>query len=148
VSVVVNPSSKALVRELKYFDAKELRAPCEEVILGSEIDLLIDDLLVTLRHHRGVGLSAPQIGVLKRVTVIEYDGDQLILINPRMIRHGRDRVTAKEGCLSLPGVFVEVERYRLCEVESLGKKYNVSNFLARIVQHEMDQSRRTSHHRS
>lgn len=132
------PSSKALVRDLKYFDDPELRQQCEDVAVGDDIDLLIDDLLVTLRAYRGAGLAAPQIGVLKRVAVVETDGTQIILVNPRTVRYGRDRVVSQESCLSLPGIFVDVERFRLCEVESLGKKYNLSNWLARTVQHEMD----------
>lgn len=134
----MNPGPKALIRDLKYHEAPELRQPCADVAVGDDVDLLIEDLIVTLRHHKGVGLSANQIGVLKRVAVVEFDGTQIILINPVMLRVGRDRVWSQESCLSLPGVFVDVERFKLCEVESLGKKYNTSNFLARIVQHEMD----------
>lgn len=133
------PSQQALVLPLKYFSAPELHQRSVNVADDDlELGLLIDHLIVTLRHHRGAGLSAPQVGILKRVAVVEMDEAQIILVNPMLVRHGRDKVVAKESCLSLPGVFVDVERFRLCEVESRGKKYNVANWVARCVQHELD----------
>ena len=107
-----------------------------------KIKLLLDDMAQTLYQAEGVGLAAPQVGVSLRVVVIDA-GDGLIeLINPVIIEKSGSE-TASEGCLSIPGIWGEVERFSEVTVEALnrdGKKIRISGkgLLARALQHEID----------
>ena len=93
----------------------------------------------------GIGLAAPQIGVLKRVIIydLEDEGRVVALCNPVVIEYGEDRETDGEGCLSLPGITVEVERAStcICEAQTLkgGKvRIEAEGLHARVLQHEID----------
>lgn len=103
---------------------------------------LLDDMAQTLYKAEGVGLAAPQVGVSSRVVVIDA-GDGLIeLINPVIVEKSGSE-TASEGCLSIPGIWGEVERYAEVTVEALnreGKKIRINGkgLLARAFQHEID----------
>lgn len=84
-------------------------------------------------------------GVLSRVFCMRYDatGNAVVMCNPVIVRHGRDTVTEVEGCLSLPGRRIRVERYRICDVEWYDPngghhKATMRNNDARCVQHEID----------
>lgn len=127
-------------RKLRFADDQCLREICLPVAPGEDVTGLVQDLFYIMRKHRGVGLSAPQIGVNKRVSVVEFEGSAFALVNPEIIRHGRDREVKLERCLSLPLQYrgIPVERWRLIEVSSQGRKHGCSGWLARIVQHEMD----------
>ena len=109
---------------------------------------LIDDLFDTMREYHGVGLAAPQIGISKRVAVVDvtFKDDpraKLVLVNPEIIKKdGRQRGT--EGCLSIPGYYAEVKRHERVVLRALdrnGKRYKVTaenNLLAHAIEHEMD----------
>lgn len=93
----------------------------------------------------GIGLAAPQVGVLKRVIVydLEDDGRPIALCNPRIVEFGEDREVDDEGCLSLPGISVPVERSEtvVCEALSLAGKpvrIEADGLHARVLQHEID----------
>ncbi|SES73805.1 peptide deformylase [Anaerobranca gottschalkii] len=112
--------------------------------INEEIITLLDDMLDTMEDYNGIGLAAPQIGVLKRVIVVKIseEGEAIELINPKIIKSkGQDRDV--EGCLSIPGVYGEVTRAKEVIVEGLdreGKKRKImgSGLLARALQHEID----------
>ncbi|MCC6169953.1 MAG: peptide deformylase [Caldilineaceae bacterium] len=118
---------------------------------GPELHRLLDDMVETMRVAPGVGLAAPQIGVGRRIAVIEYPLDDekpeetltvFELINPEIIKTKGGEV-AQEGCLSLPGLAADVERatYVLVRAQDRhGKevRYKVYDWLARIFQHEID----------
>ncbi|SHJ61320.1 peptide deformylase [Anaerobranca californiensis DSM 14826] len=112
--------------------------------INEEIITLLDDMLDTMEDYNGIGLAAPQIGVLKRVIVVKIsdEGEPIELINPKIIKSkGQDRDV--EGCLSIPGVYGEVTRAKEVIVEGLdreGKKRKImgSGLLARALQHEID----------
>lgn len=108
-----------------------------------ELRRLIDDMVETMHHQVGIGLAAPQIGVPLRILVMD-DGRRgtRALVNPE-IRERRGAVRAEEGCLSLPGIFAEVERAEWVRVEATDPDgapvtLEARGLEARVVQHELD----------
>jgi peptide deformylase len=104
---------------------------------------LIDDMLETMRAAPGVGLAAPQVGVVERVFVWEWEDDHGALINPVIVDRSSDTVEEEEGCLSLPGLTYPVARAARVKVEALDQQgeattLEANGFLARILQHEID----------
>lgn len=103
---------------------------------------LLDNLADTLYESKGVGLAAPQIGVSKRVAVVDIGEELFELINPVIIEKYGEEVD-EEGCLSIPGLQGEVKRAAKVVVECLNRegeqvKYTGEGFLARAFQHEID----------
>src|SRR5206468_3781663 len=106
----------------------------------------VDDLLETRRAARGVGLAANQVGVARRVAVVDVGEDDpppLVLINPVIVERGDEVETAEEGCLSIPEIYGDVDRQAHIVVEALdrdGKKYRAetTGYKARAIQHEID----------
>lgn len=112
---------------------------------------LVQNMFETLRDAPGVGLAGPQVGESLRVVVVEYNEDedenakpkQFVLVNPEIIETSAETVTDVEGCLSLPGLAGEVERFEAVTVRAQNKfgkkiKVRVDGWLARIFQHEID----------
>jgi len=120
--------------------------PLEEV--NDQLRNLMNDMLETMYEAPGIGLAAIQIGVLKRVVVIDVskkEGEKspLFLVNPEIIYRSKKTSTYEEGCLSLPGQFAEIERPAECKVEYLdfnGKKkqLDANGLLSTCIQHEID----------
>jgi len=110
--------------------------------VDDEVRRLITDLFETMYAAKGVGLAANQIGVARRVAVVDAEGEKLVLVNPRIVEaSGED--SAEEGCLSIPDVFAEVTRPDRVVLEALdqdGKAYRkeLQGLPARAVQHEID----------
>ncbi len=123
---------------------RQRAAPVERV--DDEVRRLVDDLLETMRAAQGVGLAANQVGVARRVAVVdvgEQDPGALVLINPVVVERGVELETAEEGCLSIPDIFADVERPLSVVVEALdrdGAPYRAaaSGYKARAIQHEID----------
>ena len=120
-----------------------LKKQCQAVEkVTGKIKKLLDDMAETMNAADGVGLAAPQVGVELRIVVIDVGEGLIELINPVLIeKEGCQK--GLEGCLSVPGVFGQVERYEKVVVEGLnrsGRKIRVtgSGLLARALQHEMD----------
>ncbi len=112
-----------------------------------EIRKLMDDMLETMYDAPGIGLAAIQIGVPKRVIVIDLSRDEkknpLYFVNPKIIKKSDTDSTYEEGCLSVPGQFAEVDRPDKCHISFLdynGKKQELKaeGLLATCIQHEMD----------
>jgi peptide deformylase len=108
---------------------------------------LMDDMLDTMYDAPGIGLAAIQIGVPKRVIVIDLSRDEkknpLYFVNPKIIKKSDTDSTYEEGCLSVPGQFAEVDRPDKCHISFLdynGKKQELKaeGLLATCIQHEMD----------
>jgi peptide deformylase len=103
---------------------------------------LVDDLLETMHAAKGVGLAANQVGVARRVAVVETEDEKLVLINPVILEaEGRD--TAEEGCLSIPKVYADVTRPEKIVLEATDREGNrytktLDGLAARAVQHEID----------
>jgi len=110
--------------------------------INKAIEKLLDDMAETMREAEGVGLAANQIGILKRIIVMDV-GDGLIeLVNPEIVTKVGAHVDS-EGCLSLPGVRGKVERATQVTVRGLNRQgeavvYEARDLLARCVQHEVD----------
>ncbi len=134
---------------LRYYGDPVLETPCEPVgEITPEITNLIDSLIETAYYEDGVGLAAPQVGVTKRITIIDPTRGQLkkellILINPEFLHKSPETVILKEGCLSFPDIEVNIERPKSVKIRALdrnGKEFilETNDMLARIIQHEMD----------
>ena len=112
-------------------------------MFDSKLGTLIDDMTETMFDAAGVGLAAPQVGILRRVCVISTDGDKVYeLVNPRIIKSSGEQ-TGPEGCLSIPGRQGIVTRPKKLTVEAFDRfgkkvKYNVEGFTAVAFCHEMD----------
>lgn len=110
--------------------------------IDTEVRDLIANMFETMDAAKGVGLAANQVGVARRVAVIDADGHRIALINPRIVS-AEGRATAEEGCLSIPEVFADVSRPEQIVVEALdaeGKPFRleVGGLAARAIQHEVD----------
>jgi peptide deformylase len=145
-----------MVREIVVYPDKRLKLVSKEVTaFDASLHTLLDDMYDTMRDKNGVGLAAIQIGVDKRVLIINIplentpDGvdeqpkeNTLEMINPVIVE--KDGSTKfQEGCLSVPGIYEEVERAKHVKVEyfdRFGKKHTIEDddFLAIAMQHEMD----------
>lgn len=131
------------VLEIKRAGDEVLKKVCSPVAkIDRKIKQLIDDMAQTMYEANGVGLAAPQIGSSIRIVVIDAGEGLVELINP-VITEKEGCSTDTEGCLSIPGVFGEVERFSKVTVEALnrnGKKIKITGtgLLARALQHELD----------
>lgn len=121
-----------------------LRQKAAEVTkLVKKTGFLIDDMIRIMKKANGVGLAAPQIGVLQRILVMAPDGFKpTALINPVIVRAEGEQV-GEEGCLSIPGLYGDVSRASYVEVEALDRKgrpitLELEGMPARVAQHEID----------
>ena len=120
--------------------------PIEKV--DNDLRKLLDDMLETMYAAPGIGLAAVQVGILKRLIVIDISKDKekknpLFLINPEIVSKSKNTSMYEEGCLSLPGHFAEIERPAECQINFLdynGKKKEISakGLLSTCIQHELD----------
>ena len=121
-----------------------LRKRAQEIgEITSEIKKLAEDMTETMIKEDGVGLAGPQVGVSKRIIVVQTEDGPATFINPKITKRSKKKDSMEEGCLSLPGVWVDVKRSIGIEMEALdlnGKKLNIKTegFQARIFQHEID----------
>lgn len=104
---------------------------------------LIDNMFDTMYTEDGVGLAAPQVGISKRIAVVDIrEGNKIVLINPEIIKE-EGKTIREEGCLSIPGEIGDVIRSKKIKVKSLDRKGNeiefeAEDFEARAIQHEID----------
>lgn len=119
---------------------KEKAKPVSKIT--KSVRALIDDMAHTMREADGVGLAAPQVGVSLRVIVLDVGDGMVELVNPEIVSSSGCE-TNSEGCLSIPGMYGEVERFTTITVEGLnrdGKRISLKGegLLARALQHEID----------
>ena len=121
-----------------------LRKRCREVTnIDDRIITILDDMVETMRSQNGVGIAAPQVGIMRRMFVIEPEEDEVIeFINPQVIESSGVQ-TGEEGCLSVPGYVGTVDRPEYIKVEALdrnGKKtiHEATELKAVIISHELD----------
>ena len=125
---------------------RQKSTPVEQV--DDEIRSLMDDMRETMYAAPGIGLAAVQIGVPKRVIVIDLSRDSekrdpMYFVNPEIIKKSEDDASYEEGCLSVPNQFAEVSRPDTCKVKYLDyqgseKILEAKGLLATCIQHEMD----------
>jgi peptide deformylase len=136
-------------REIVLMGDPVLRKEAQEVTdFDRELRTLVRDMYESMYHAEGVGLAAPQIGISKRVIVIDLRKDdepnvRLALINPRVVWHSDARDKSAEGCLSIPGLEEVVERTSDVHVEGVDPdglpiRVEAEDLLARALQHEID----------
>ena len=115
--------------------------------VGNEERKLMDDMLETMYAANGIGLAAIQIGIPKRIIVMDISKDgkknPMYFVNPKINNKDNIKITYEEGCLSVPDYFAEVDRPKYCEVEYLdyngeSKVLEADGLLATCIQHEMD----------
>ena len=104
---------------------------------------LTEEMLVTMREREGVGLAANQVGRLRRVLVAGIEDDEYVLINPVIEARSDETEVVAEGCLSIPGILVDVERPVAVTVsgqDAAGEelRFEAEGLLARVFQHEID----------
>lgn len=128
-------------------DPRLTRAAAPVERLDDELQRLLDDMLETMHAAPGIGLAAPQVGVLKRVFVADLgeEGERapLFVINPELVWRSEASTVAEEGCLSLPQQYGEVARasevrVRYLDREGAEREIAADGLLARCLQHEMD----------
>jgi peptide deformylase len=138
---------KILTEPNKILREKSLRV--ENV--DKNIQQLMDDMLETLYAAPGIGLAAIQVGVAKRVIVMDVSRDKdkepkknpMYFVNPEIIWKSEDKFTYEEGCLSVPNQFAEIDRPKQCHVKYLDyhghhQELKTEGLLATCIQHEMD----------
>lgn len=140
------------LREIKFVPEEVLRRKAHKVTsFDSSFQKLVDDMVETMREAPGVGLAAPQVGESLRLIVVEYGNEEdddapkrlYVLANPEIVQHSEEMDLGIEACLSVPNLAGEVDRFRRITVKGFNRKgqpvkYKLSDWLARIFQHEMD----------
>ena len=138
----------SILHILKWPDPR-LAQTCEPIAdITSEIETLIQDMLDTMYDAPGRGLAAPQVGVMKRIFVMdagwkEGKSDPIVCINPMLQEVSGERVTQSEGCLSIPGVSTDISRPAQVQMVWTGVNggrfvQSFDGFAAACVQHELD----------
>ena len=130
------------------FGSKVLRQVAQPVDgVDQEVKSLIKDLFDSMKNAEGVGLAAPQIGISKRVIVVDVSKQEsadlpIALVNPRIV--GKEgTVVDEEGCLSLPDLYADVERSATVEIDAIDAdggsfQFTADGYYARVLQHEID----------
>lgn len=131
------------ILEIKKYPDPVLKKKSQSVeIFDEELAKFVQNLFTTMRSHDGVGLAAPQVGVLKKIAVVEYNGNSYVLINPKVVDQ-QGTQESEEGCLSFPGIYANVLRPQWVKVEAQNENGEIQTFegegyLARAFLHEMD----------
>lgn len=131
------------VRQLRYDGDPLLRKKSREVtIIDDRIKTLIEDMKETMYKEDGIGLAAPQVGIARRIVVIDIGDRFLALINPEIITQEGEEIDS-EGCLSIPGKLGKVKRpfkvkVRYLDIEGNKKIIEGTGLLARVLCHEID----------
>ena len=131
------------LRTIREFGDEVLNKECKEVTkMTLRTKVLINDMLDTMYEAMGVGLAAPQVGILKRIVVIDIGEGPIVLINPEILETSGEQ-TGDEGCLSVPGMAGQVTRPNYVKVKALDVNmeeqiYEGEGLLARAFCHEID----------
>lgn len=135
--------------EIHYLGDRSLRQSAKRVAkVDDEIRQLVREMLQTMYTADGIGLAAPQVAVQKQVIVIDCDPENaatppLVLINPTVKKYSKEVCLYQEGCLSVPGVYLDVKRPEVIEVaykdeNGRPRTLQAKELLSRAIQHEMD----------
>lgn len=133
------------IRNIRYESDEILRKKSKVVDIENnktKILQLVNDMFETLQVNNGLGLAAVQVGVLKRIIVIEYELERYVLINPEIIfKEGKQ--ICEEGCLSFPELFYEVERPEHIKIKYINEDFKTveletHGLLSVIISHELD----------
>lgn len=134
-------------------DDPRLRQKAAEVAVSElttpEMQATIDDLFETMEIADGLGLAAPQVGISKRMAIVVLEDNSagikgpICLVNPVITNTSKERELGEEGCLSFPGLFGKVARFKTISVKALDRSgaalaFECSDMDARVIQHELD----------
>lgn len=135
------------ILEIKKYPDETLKKKAQDVTeINGDLQKLINDMVETMYSARGIGLAAPQVGVLKKVVVVDTnlteERSPIILINPEIVS-SQGEILSEEGCLSIPGFITKLTRKEKVFVKALdrnGKQIEIegTGLLARALQHEID----------
>lgn len=131
------------LREIRLMGDDILTKPCKEVTkMTIRTRILINDMLDTMYEAQGVGLAAPQVGILKRIVVIDIGDGPIVMVNPEILESSGEQ-TGNEGCLSLPGKAGTVTRPMYVKVKAFDQNMKPvilegEELLARAMCHEID----------
>lgn len=131
------------VLPLKYIGDQVLRRKAPKVDkVDKPLSRLLDDMVETMYAANGIGLAGPQIGVSKRILVVDAGDGPIQLVNPRLVDQ-KGRAIGTEGCLSIPQIFGQVERWKEIVVKGLDGQgqpvvYEAGGLLSVVFQHEID----------
>ena len=141
---------EAFTFDLSIYPEPVLRRTAAPVnAFDEDLERTVAAMFSLMFESKGVGLAAPQVGLKRRILVLNDESDpekpelSLVLINPKIVSRTGARTKAEEGCLSFPGIYAEVERPECCSVEAqtiTGEPYKADfdGFRSRIIQHEYD----------
>ena len=138
-----------MVRKVRLLGDPVLRTEAEDVeAYDDDLRALVRDMFETMYHEEGIGLAAPQVGISKRVIVLDlrredHDDEPIALVNPRLTWKSTETAKQTEGCLSIPGLEEIVERPAKVRVEARDPEgepieLEADELLARALQHEID----------
>lgn len=132
------------IRKIRVIGDPVLGKPCKPVVkITPNLRILIEDMFDTMYDAQGVGLAAPQVGILRRICIVDVgDGEPVVLINPKVVTSSGEQ-TDDEGCLSVPGKVAQVTRADYVLVDSLDMdmnpvRYEGQGLKARAILHELD----------
>ena len=125
--------------------SEKLRQKAEKVkTFNEEIIEITKKMFEVLKRDKGVGLAAPQIGLMKRIFVAHIEGDiERVFINPSILETSLETVKVEEGCLSVPGIYANIIRSKVIKVQAWNEKgrpftIEANGLLARVILHEYD----------
>jgi len=130
--------------KLRKYGDPVLRQKCQEVKeIDEEINKLIEEMKKIIIEADGAGIAAPQVGILKRIILIQTEEGPEAFINPKILKKSKATQIEEEGCLSMPGIHLKIERAKEVVLTALDrdkKPLNIEarNLQARIFQHEID----------
>lgn len=133
----------AAMAQIRQFGDPVLKEESHSVEADDELKQLVERMIRIMHDAEGVGLAAPQIGILRKVIVFHLDDEDHVLINPEITWRSEESITDAEGCLSLANMACDVERAAKIRVEGQDlegnkKVYELEGLQARILQHEID----------
>lgn len=128
---------------IKIFGDRVLTSKSTNVrVIDKEIKKLVKDMAEVMYGGKGIGLAAPQVGILKRIIVFDVGSGLVCLINPKIVwKQGREVMS--EGCLSFPGISLDIKRYKEIvvqaqDINAQSVELKAKDVIARIIQHEVD----------
>jgi peptide deformylase len=149
MTIALDQKAKQAPLSLHFLGDRVLRQPAKRIAkIDQSVRDLVKEMIETMHAENGIGLAAPQVGIHKQLLVVDCDPENdaipaLALINPQIKKSSKEVCVMEEGCLSIPGVYLDVTRPKSIEVtykdeNGRPQKLKASGLLARVIQHEMD----------